>query len=77
MAGGGDPRDNFAIKPNRLDDGRREAPVSRRLDKLRAGVNDAVTPVWLHGRRLRAEREAERIFEMSPALLAVAGFDGY
>jgi PAS domain S-box-containing protein len=31
----------------------------------------------LHGRRLRAERETERIFEMSPALLAVAGFDGY
>jgi hypothetical protein len=31
----------------------------------------------LHGRWLRAEREAERIFEMSPALLAVAGFDGY
>jgi PAS domain S-box-containing protein len=27
--------------------------------------------------RLRAEREAERIFQMSPALLAVAGFDGY
>jgi PAS domain S-box-containing protein len=31
----------------------------------------------LHERRLRAEREAEQIFEMSPALLAVAGFDGY
>jgi PAS domain S-box-containing protein len=31
----------------------------------------------LQDRRLRAEREAERIFEMSPALLAVAGFDGY
>jgi PAS domain S-box-containing protein len=27
--------------------------------------------------RLRAEREAERVFEMAPALLAVAGFDGY
>jgi PAS domain S-box-containing protein len=36
-----------------------------------------MTPFWLHSRRLRAEREAERIFEMSPALLAVAGFDGY
>ena len=45
--------------------------------KLRAGVNHAVVPTRLHGRRLRAEREAERIFEMSPALLAVAGFDGY
>jgi PAS domain-containing protein len=31
----------------------------------------------LNGRRLRAEREAERIFELSPALLAVVGFDGY
>jgi PAS domain S-box-containing protein len=40
-------------------------------------MNDAVPSSWLHGRRLKAEREAERIFEMSPALLAVAGFDGY
>jgi PAS domain S-box-containing protein len=31
----------------------------------------------LHHHGLRVEREAERIFEMSPALLAVAGFDGY
>jgi PAS domain S-box-containing protein len=30
-----------------------------------------------HDRRLRAEREAERIYALSPALLAVAGFDGY
>jgi hypothetical protein len=28
-------------------------------------------------RRLRAERTAERIFEMSDGLLAVAGLDGY
>ena len=28
-------------------------------------------------RERRAERDAERTFEMSPALLAVAGFDGY
>jgi PAS domain S-box-containing protein len=45
--------------------------------QLRAGMNDAVAPFWWHGRRLRAERAAEGIFEMSPALLAVAGFDGY
>jgi PAS domain S-box-containing protein len=45
--------------------------------QLRADKSDAVAPLWLQGRRLRAEREAERIFEMSPALLAVAGFDGY
>jgi PAS domain S-box-containing protein len=45
--------------------------------RLRAGVNDAVAPFWLQGRRLRAEREVERMFEMSPALLAVAGYDGY
>jgi PAS domain S-box-containing protein len=45
--------------------------------QLRAGMNDAVAPIWLNGRRLRAEREAERIFELSPALLAVVGFDGY
>jgi len=29
-------------------------------------MNDAVPSSWLHGRRLKAEREAERIFEMSP-----------
>jgi PAS domain S-box-containing protein len=45
--------------------------------RLRSGIDDAVAAFGLHGRRLRAEREAERIFETSPALLAVAGFDGY
>jgi PAS domain S-box-containing protein len=45
--------------------------------RLRATVNDAFAPLWLRGRLQRAEREAERIFEMSPALLAVAGLDGY
>ena len=53
----------------------------RRVDgvwaKLCAGIHDAMASPWLQGRRLRAEREAERISEMSPALLAVAGFDGY
>ena len=39
-------------------------------------MNDT-EPASSDGRRLRAEREAQRIFEMSPALLAVAGFDGY
>jgi PAS domain S-box-containing protein len=77
VAGGGDPRDTVAIKRNQLD----AALVMRRFRsawaQLRAAMNDAVSPLWLHGRRLRAEREAERIFEMSPALLAVAGFDGY
>src|ERR1700742_3105990 len=40
-------------------------------------MHDPVPSPWFHGRRRRAEREAERIFEMSPALLAVAGPDGY
>src|SRR4051794_19379202 len=40
-------------------------------------MNDAPGSLWLRGRRLRAERETERIFEMSPTLLAVAGLDGY
>ena len=75
MASGGDPRDTVAIRRNDA------ALAMRRFrsdwGQLRAGINDAVAPLWLHGRRLRAEREAERIFEMSPALLAVAGFDGY
>jgi PAS domain S-box-containing protein len=77
VAGGGDARDTVAIRGNRLD-----AVVAMRRFRgawaqLRVGINEAVAPFWLHGRRLRAEREAERIFEMSPALLAVAGFDGY
>ena len=45
--------------------------------QMRAGMHDAVVPFRRLDRRLRVEREAERIFEMSPALLAVAGFDGY
>jgi PAS domain S-box-containing protein len=45
--------------------------------RLRAGLDDALGPWRLRGRLLRAEREVERVFEMSPALLAVAGFDGY
>src|SRR4051812_514197 len=32
---------------------------------------------WSYRRRLRAERETERVFTMSPALLGIAGFDGY
>jgi PAS domain S-box-containing protein len=36
--------------------------------RLRPGIDD---------RQLHAEREVERIFELSPALLSVAGFDGY
>jgi PAS domain S-box-containing protein len=39
-------------------------------------MNHAAPRSWSR-RRPRAEREAERIFEVSPALLAVAGFDGY
>ena len=77
MAGRGDSRDTVAIGRNQLD----AALAMRRFRgawaQLRADMNEAVAPLWLHGRRLRAEREAERIFEMSPALLAVAGFDGY
>jgi PAS domain S-box-containing protein len=77
VAGGGDQRDTVAIRGNWLD----ELVAMRRFRgawaQLRAGMNDAMAPFWLRGRRLRAEREVERIFEMSPALLAVAGFDGY
>jgi PAS domain S-box-containing protein len=77
VAGGGDPRDTLAIRRNRLDELVAMRSVRGAWAQLRAGMNDAAAPFWLHGRRLRAEREADRIFEMSPALLAVAGFDGY
>jgi PAS domain S-box-containing protein len=77
VAGGGDPRDTLIIRGHRVD----EVVATRRLwrapARLRATVNDVFAPLWLRGRLQRAEREAERIFEMSPALLAVAGFDGY
>jgi PAS domain S-box-containing protein len=69
--------DTPVIRRNRLDDLVGMLPVRGAWAQLRAGVNDAAARSGLKGRRLRAEREAERIFEMSPALLAVAGFDGY
>jgi PAS domain S-box-containing protein len=77
VVGGRDPRDTFGIRRNRLDELVAMRPFRGAWVRLRAGINEAVGPFWLHGRRLRAERETERIFEMSPALLAVAGFDGY
>jgi PAS domain S-box-containing protein len=40
-------------------------------------MKDTMARSGLQDRRLKAEREVERIFEMSPALLAVAGLDGY
>src|SRR3954447_897059 len=40
-------------------------------------MTDAAESPEANERRLRAELENQRIFEMSPALLAVAGFDGY
>jgi PAS domain S-box-containing protein len=65
------------IRRNRLDEVVAMRPFRGAWAQLRAGMNDTAAPIRLHRRRLRAEREAERIFEMSPALLAVAGFDGY
>jgi PAS domain S-box-containing protein len=65
------------IRCNRLDELVAMRRVRGAWTQLRPGMNDAAARFWLHGRRLRAEREADRIFEMSPALLAVAGFDGY
>jgi PAS domain S-box-containing protein len=47
------------------------------LGQLRTGIDAALARSWRRDRRLQAEREVERIFAMSPALLAVAGFDGY
>jgi PAS domain S-box-containing protein len=52
-------------------------PLRGAWAQLRERMDKAVTPLSPRSRRLRAEREAERIFEMSPALLAVASFDGY
>lgn len=49
----------------------------RRLHGVWARVRGVVAPSWWHGRRVRAEREVERIFALSPALLAVSGFDAY
>jgi PAS domain S-box-containing protein len=44
---------------------------------LRAGVSGVAGSFGLPSRRARAERETARTFSMSPALLGVAGFDGY
>ncbi len=77
MAVGGHRSDTDAIRRNRLDQLTTGAALEALGRNLRAGMSGAAGPFRLHGRRLRAEREAERTFEMSPALLGVAGFDGY
>ena len=68
-----DPRDTVAIGRNRLDEVVAMRPFRGAWAQLRARTNDAAAPFGSHGRRLRAEREAERIFEMSPAQRFLTG----
>ncbi|HWH94170.1 MAG TPA: nitrate- and nitrite sensing domain-containing protein [Baekduia sp.] len=69
---------NAAIRENRLDHRADLSAFQGTWSQLLGGMNDTVAAfAELHGRRLRAEREAERIFAFSLELLAVAGLDGY
>jgi PAS domain S-box-containing protein len=69
---------NAAVEENRLDHRADVARFEGRWAELMGGMNDTMAAFGeLQGRRERAERHADRIFELSQDLLCIAGFDGF
>ena len=69
---------NDAVKENRLDYRAEAGPSAGAWAQLLAGMNDTIAAfVELQDHRQRAERQADRVFDMSLDLLCVAGYDGY
>lgn len=72
---GGGPHRVALLERRRRDDFSVVRAVRRALARLHADMNDLTLPS--PSRPQERGREIDRIFEVSPALLAVAGFDGY
>ncbi|HEX9355540.1 MAG TPA: PAS domain S-box protein [Streptosporangiaceae bacterium] len=69
---------NAAISDNRLDHRADVGAFEGTWAQLLAGLNDTTAAfAKVHGRRRRAERELEGIFNLSLDLLCVSGTDGY
>jgi PAS domain S-box-containing protein len=69
---------NAAVDENRLDHRADVARFEGRWAELIDGMNDTMAAFGeLQGRRERAERHADGIFELSQDLLCIAGFDGF
>lgn len=73
---GGGPQGRVLLGRRRPDEVFAVRAVRRVLARLRGGMNSLPLPSRRR-RRQQSAREVDRIFEVSPALLAVAGFDGY
>ena len=66
------------MRDNRLEHRADVSGLEGVWSQLLAGMNDTMAAFGeLQGRRQHAERETERIFEMSLDLLCVIGFDGH